>query len=465
LATFNIISKNQLMIRTYLFFAVLILIACKQPDLYQGEEYVINNVSVISMNDDGNLEDQTVVVRGDSIFHIGEYKAGPNATIIDGSGKYLMPGLTEMHAHIPVAEEGNDTLVKETLFLYLSQGVTTIRGMLGNPYHLTLKEMIAEDKILSPRVYTSSPSLNGGTVETPEEAVEKVSQYKKEGYDFLKIHPGIELEVWDALEKTAKKVGIPYAGHVPVEVGINRALDAGYQTVDHLDGYIDGLIPEDQEFDKDGGGFFGYGFTDLVDQDMISDLVAKTKAKNVAVVPTQTLYTRWFSPIDPAKMLQEPEMKYMPSKTRFSWRQNKERMINDEAYNEEKWGEYIKIRKALLKEMDDQEVNILLGSDAPQVMNVPGFSIHHEMMAMSDSGISAENILRSGTVSPAKFFDSEGEYGQILEGASADLVLLDANPIDNISNASKISGVMVRGQWLSKSAIDERLVSIAKRNQ
>ena len=448
----------------FLLATVLTMIQCSSPPVYEGEELVFQNVSIVTMADDKVLQNQSLVVRGDSIYRMGEYTPGKNATVIDGSGKYIIPGLTEMHAHIPVAVEGNDTLVKETLFLYLSQGVTTIRGMLGNPYHLELKEQIDKGEILSPRVFTSSPSINGGSVTSKEEAIEKVTQYQKEGYDFLKIHPGVKLEVWDQIEATANKVGISYAGHVPVEVGIHRALEAEYRTIDHLDGYIDGLIPDKVEFDKDAGGFFGYGFRDLVDENMIKDLVAKTKAQNVSVVATQTLFTRWFSPDDPAEMMQADEMQYMPSKTRFSWRQNKERMISDEDYNVEGWEKYIQIRKAILKEMDDQNVNFLLGSDAPQVMNVPGFSIHHEMKEMADAGFSNLKILMSGTVGPAKFFEDEGEYGVIAEGASADFILLSGNPLEDISNAQKINGVMVRGNWLSKIEIDRKLKEIATRN-
>ena len=448
-----------------LFFLVLISYQCTAPAPYDGDELVINNATIITMTSSGVLDKQNIVIRADTIFHIGKYTASPNAISIDGSGKYVMPGLTEMHAHIPVAEEGNDTLVKETLFLYLSQGVTTIRGMLGNPYHLDLKKQVANDELLSPRIYTSSPSLNGGTVTTPEEAIEKVRKYAADGYDFLKIHPGIKLEVWNALEETAESVGIPYAGHVPVEVGIHRALEGPYATIDHLDGFIDGLALENKNFEKDAGGFFGYGFTDMVDKGMIKNLVSKTKSQNVAVVPTQTLFTRWFSPTDPSEMMQAVEMKYMPAKTRFTWRQNKERMISDDDYNKETWEKYIGIRKSLLKEMDHQGVNFLLGSDAPQVMNVPGFSIHHEMAAMADAGISNRKILASGTVEPAKFFGAEGEYGQIKIGASADLILLDGNPLVDISNTKKISEIVLRGKLITKSEIDARLAQIALRNQ
>lgn len=458
---------NNLNARTISFFILfgLILSSCATKEVYSGDEYVITKVNVIDVNGNVTQGAQDVVVRGDSIFLVGTYKHGENAIVIDGTGKYLMPGLTEMHAHIPVAEEGNDTLVHETLFLYLSQGVTTIRGMLGDPYHLELKQLIEKKEILSPRVYTSSPSVNGGSVKTIEEAKSKVSQYKQDGFDFLKIHPGVKLDVWDQIESTANEVGIGYAGHVPVEVGIHRALESRYKTIDHLDGYIDGLIPDGVDFDKDGGGFFGYAFTDLVDTLLIRELAKKTMDKDVAVVPTQTLFTRWFSPEDPTMMMQEPEMQYMPAKTRFSWRQNKEKMIGNEGYNEATWEKYIEIRKQLLREMDRQGVKVLLGSDAPQVMNVPGFSIHHEMKAMADAGMSNESILKSGTVAPASFFGAEGEFGQISSGASADLILLNRNPQSDITNSTSIEGVMVRGEWLSRKRIDKRLGEIAERNK
>ncbi len=440
------------------FLISLILVSCKeQPEI---ENIIIKDVTIISMVGE-NTTTGNIEIVGTKIKSIGDVNANKLSTVIDGTGKYIIPGLTEMHAHIPTPEEGDDSYVKDVLFLYLSQGVTNIRGMLGDPYHLTLKESIASGELkISPRVYTSSHSLNGNSVTTPEEAEEKIRQYKTDGYDFLKIHPGIQLDVWNSVESTAKEVGIPYSGHVPVDVGIHRALDAQYATIDHIDGFIDGLIPKDQPFDKDGGGFFGYGFTDLVDVDLINPLVDKTKKQNVAIVPTQTLFTRWFSPTDPARDLLASEMKYMPSKTRFAWRQNKEQLINNEDYSAEQWSSYNSIRTQLLSALYKRGVTILLGSDAPQVMNVPGFSLHHEMKEMATAGMSNYDILKSGTSGPADFFGASGQFGTIQEKASADFILLNKHPLEDISNAQDIAGVMVRGYWLSRDMIDEGLKKI-----
>ena len=196
------------------------------------DDYLITGVSIISMLSNEVLPPQNVWIRDGKIASIGKPNLEKRPNIIDGTGKFLIPGLTEMHAHIPIARRDGDSLVMETLFLYLSQGVTNIRGMLGDPYHLELRKLANEKNILSPRIYTSSPSMNGNSISTAEEAITKVKQYKNDGYDFLKIHPGIKIEVWDALENTAKEVNMPFAGHVPVEVGIRRALDARYTTID-----------------------------------------------------------------------------------------------------------------------------------------------------------------------------------------------------------------------------------------
>lgn len=374
-----------------------------------------------------------------------------------------MPGLTEMHAHIPIASDEDDSYVKETLFLYLSQGVTTIRGMLGNPYHLELKKQIADETILSPRVYTSSPSMNGNSVISVSQAEEKVRRYKAEGYDFLKIHPGIKLNVMQKLVLTAQEIGMPFSGHVPAAVGIRRALDFEYATIDHLDGYVTGMASEGANADQ--GGFFGYEFTDEASEERMDELIQMTKAKGVAVVPTQTLFTRWMSPKNPAAMTTEPEMKYMPAKVRYQWRQNKENLISSPTYTEEKHARFVALRAKLMKKMYDNDIQFLSGSDAPQVFNVPGFSLLHELEDMASAGLPIYYILETSTAAPARFFSSTGKYGTVIEGASADLLLLSANPLENISNMRQQEGVMVRGRWLSKEMINDRLAEIAIKNE
>ncbi len=428
-------------------------------------DIVIKNITMIPMTGSQKMiKNQTIHLSKGKITGIGLEQIPDGVTVVDGRGKYLMPGLTEMHAHIPVPREGDDTNVRETLFLYLSQGVTTIRGMLGNPYHLDLRTMVESGEVLGPRIYTSSPSINGNSVRTPEEARQKVTQYKADGYDFLKIHPGVQMEVWNEIEKTANEVDIAYAGHVPVDVGIHRALESRYASIDHLDGYIDGLLKNPEDVDPNGGGFFGYNFIDEIDSDKIKHLVQKTKVNGVAIVPTQTLFSRWFSPTDVNILMQDPEMQYLPSEMRFAWRQSKTRLTAGD-YNPTEWSKMYSIRKKILAEMVEQDVIILLGSDAPQVMNVPGFSAHREMQDMVDGGMDTYYVLESGTSNPAKYFGTSGTFGTVTEGSSADLIILNDNPLDNIRNSTSIEGVFIRGLYMDRAEINQRLKEIALRHK
>ncbi len=434
---------------------------------HPGVVVAFTNVDVLPMTDGTQiLENRTVLVREGKIDAIGpsnEVEVPAGAEVIDGSGRFLMPGIAEMHAHIPTPREDDDSNVLETLFLYLSNGITTIRGMLGAPYHLGLREAVNRGEILSPRVYTSSPSLNGNTVPTSAEAEAKVRQYAADGYDFLKIHPGIKGDVFETLAATAKEAGIEFAGHVPVEVGVPRAIELGYASIDHLDGYVDALVPESVDRDIEAGGMFGYNFTQMADPDAIPGLVRETKEGGVWIVPTQSLLVRWTSPKSGAEMTNEPEMIYMPGSTRFQWRSFKSNLEEEEGFDPETVEHFIGLRQALLLEMYKQGVPLLLGSDAPQVFNVPGFSIQHEMRSWAEAGIPNEAILRAGTINVARYFDAEGEYGTVTEGAAADLILLEDNPLDDIGHMRERAGVMVRGLWLPRQSIDHSLQKVAEK--
>jgi len=451
----------------YCLLAFLLLIsACTDAPSQEStsaDATVISGVNIVNVRDGSIDTGKTVIVKKGLISQVLDKASEvPEGLVqIDGKGKYLMPGLAEMHAHIPSPEWGRNR-TQETLFLYLSNGITTIRGMLGHPVHLELREQAKQNEILSPRIFTSSPSLNGNTVPTPEEARKKVTAYHEEGYDFLKIHPGIPLDAFNELVKTANEVGIPFAGHVPVAVGIRHALASGYASVDHVDGFLEGLVPESANVVPNENGFFGYNFTDLADESQIDALIQMTNEYGVWVVPTQSLFDRWFSPEDAKALAQANEMQYMPASTIESWVDSKQNLINNEGYSAGQWEKFKAIRQKLIYELHHRGHGLLLGSDAPQVFNVPGFSIHHELQGMLDAGLTPLEAIQIGTINSAKYFGMEGEFGEVIPGASADLILLNANPLEDLQALQNKSGVMVRGQWLSQEEINRRLSEIAK---
>lgn len=457
-------TKNNIMTRTVLLLMTLVFVSCNQAqEQISPTATLISDVNIIDVRTGNILQERQIVIDSGKIKKISEQL--PNAddftNVIDGKGKYAVPGLAEMHAHIPSPNTTKER-IEETLFLYLSNGVTTIRGMLGHPSHLAMRKKALSGALLSPRIFTSSPSLNGNSVPTPEVAREKVTAYKDDGYDFLKIHPGIPLDAFDELVKTANEVGITFSGHVPVAVGIRHALESKYASIDHVDGFLEGLVPEEENVNPAENGFFGFAFTNLAKTDNIPDLVQLAKENEVWIVPTQSLFERWFAPISSDELLSQPEMKYMPASTLQAWKNRKEQTTGTESgFDKVQYETFDAIRLQLIKSLQENGHGLLLGSDAPQLFNVPGFSIHHEIAGMVRAKLSTIEILRSGTINPAIFFGMDDQFGEIKENMDADIVLVNANPLEDLSALKSINGVMVRGTWLSKQAIDKKLEEIA----
>lgn len=446
-----------------LLLILLMVAACGQPQEVSQSAILIRDVNLVDLKQGKVLEGYQVVVDSGIIKKVEKSagESGSYQTVIEGKGQYLMPGLAEMHAHIP-SPPTSEARTHATLFLYLSNGITTIRGMLGHPSHLQLREQVASGEVLGPRIFTSSPSLNGNTVPNPAEARKKVMEYSQAGYDFLKIHPGIELKVFDTLVKTAQEENIPIAGHVPVAVGIRNALESGYASIDHVDGFLEGLVPENSGLSPDHNGFFGFNFTDRADINRMDSLVAMARENEVWIVPTQSLFERWYAPADGDSLLQQVEMQYMPQTVLTDWKNRKlESTGPGSDFNADKWQDFIELRRQLIHALTEDGHGMLLGSDAPQLFNVPGFSIHHEIEALEKAGMSPLEILRSGTINPAVYFGKEEEFGHIAAGLAADLILIESDPLQDLTALRDISGVMVRGHWLSREEIDRKLEEVA----
>lgn len=425
---------------------------------------VFKNVNVITMESADVLSGQNVVVADGIIRSISSAEDYPDqAEIIDGEGKYLMPGLAEMHAHIPTDQVAD--LAEETLFLYLAGGVTTIRGMLGHPSHLKLRAAVADASVLGPHIYTSGPSINGNSAPDVSTVNKMIREQQEAGYDFLKLHPGLTREVFDALVKTANEVSIPYAGHVSRDVGIRHAISSKYASVDHLDGYIEGLVPAEAGVDPQENGFFGMNFTDIADESLLPDLIRFTIDNQVWVVPTQCLAERWSSPVPASELEVAQEMRYMPQQTLKQWVKSKNDMLANQDYDAGRSQRFIDLRRRMIKAMHDAGVGVLLGSDAPQVFNVPGFAILHEIEMYVAAGLTPYEAILTGTVNPAKYFNTSDRRGMVKEGYQADLLLIEGNPLEDISRLRDKAGIMIQGQWLSQPTIQNRLQKLATKYQ
>jgi imidazolonepropionase-like amidohydrolase len=439
-------------------FALLVALAaaCAPPPVADptlpGEATVaIVGAHVLPLETDRILSDHTVLVRGDRIVEVGpaalvEVPAG--AQVIDGAGRYLIPGMAEMHGHIPPPRPPREAL-EETLFLFVANGVTTVRGMLGHPNQLELREQAARGEIIAPTLYLAGPSFSGTSIDSPEQAVERARQQRQAGWDLLKIHPGLTLEEYEAVARTAHQEGIRFAGHVPAEVGIERAIELGQDTFDHLDGYVEALD----------------GRLGPVDPAALDRLVRMTLEAGAGVVPTMALWEVLLATADLDEVLAYDELAYMPREAVAGWRAAFERRSGHPDYDPRAARNIAENRIRVLSALYRGGVTVLFGTDAPQQFSVPGFSIHREIPFMTRAGMSNHAILASATVEVGRYFAEQDRFGTIAPGERADLVLLDGNPLADLGALEGPAGVMLRGRWLPREEIEGRLAEIAARHR
>ena len=444
------------------FAANLLLLAIGVPALATAQQppVVFTGVSVIPMDRETVLTNQTVIVEKGRIMYVGGRRSAPaGATSIDARGKFLMPAIAEFHAHVPSGAQA--VHAHRTLSLYALAGVATARGMLGAPMHLALRDSIAAGRLLGPRLLTSGPSFNGNSATSPGTAAAMVRDQKAAGYDLLKIHPGVPRAAFDSLAAVANALRIPFAGHVPLEVGLDLALTSKFSTIDHLDGIVEAMYAGQAPLTPQVNGFFGLGIVRQLDQSRFGAIVDRIKASGVAMVPTQILLDNYANDATGDELTSLPEFKYWVPQQTAAWRTNKNNFIAQPPVSREQRQEFIALRRRLIKALYDGGVPFLLGSDAPQLWNVPGFSAHRELGALVAAGLTPYQALRTGTVDVAKFMGEEGRSGVVRVGARADLMLLDANPLDAIANSLRINGGVVNGRWIGPAERGRMLDALA----
>lgn len=440
-----------MVMRRSLIFIVMLL----STSVSWAEATAFVNINVVPMSTETVVAAQTVLVRDGVVASIGPVDAVPipkDARVVDGTDRYLMPGLAEMHAHVPDAGSPN---IDRNFTLYVANGVTTIRGMLGHESHLALRRDLEEGTVFGPRLVTSGPSLNGRSVNGAGHASELVAAQHAAGYDFVKIHPGLDADEFDALAETANELGMPFAGHVTIAAGVPRVLEKGMATIDHLDGYFAALLPSASQGHGGYGGFFGVMLADEIEGERIPEIARKTAEAGTWNVPTQALVEVRINATPVAELRNWPEMRYVPRATLQRWVDAKNAAISEPRFDAAVAARGIELRRALILELHRAGAGLLLGADSPQVFNVPGFSIHRELDTLVAAGLTSYEALRTGTANVAEFLGSN--TGIVAPGRDADLVVLDADPLEDIRNARRIHGVMLRGKWLSANELERRL--------
>ncbi|HVT39771.1 MAG TPA: amidohydrolase family protein [Gemmatimonadaceae bacterium] len=398
---------------------------------------VFVHVRVLTMDSAVLSPSRTVLVREGKIAEIDPPRIPAGACRIEGAGRVLMPGLSDMHVHTDERE----------MPLFLANGVTLAREMNGTPKMVALRERIARGDAIGPRLLVTSPVLAGipfkniryRLITSVEDARAAAHEAKAAGYDYLKIYDGLSRAEYAALVEAGHTLGLRLDGHIPEDVGLAAVLDAG-QSIQHMD--------------KIAVALAGHG----VDTGKVADVKRIFGGRGAWVTPTIASLRA----LDIARTTQyaaalaRPEMAYVDSASLGWWRS----LAGSDARTSP--GRYYQFEISLLRALRETNTRFLLGTDAGNPLMVAGFSVHDELAALNrDGGFSAFEALRTATRNVGEFL-GDTLMGRVVVGAPADLILAPSNPLANLSVLREPAGVMVRGHWFARAQLDS-LLAVARR--
>lgn len=439
---------------------------------------VFKNVNVIPMYEEKILERQTVVIKDQSILDIGssmDIDIPSDAFIIDGEGRFLIPGLSDMMTHTSGSE--ND------LLLYLANGVTTIRIM-GNdpPEVLEWRDQIKNGERAGPNMWIWWPQIQNNNVwpeleyeeatkggktwvHSTEEAEQLVAEMAGKGVDGIKPHVVFSLDIYKALLESADKHGLPFDGHAPDSI-VQRWLTASSVSPDMSESWNQfrnlgvPALTHIEELTKMVS--FSDESTRQASEDSINQIAQETAEDGMWITTTIHPFRSWGDlAVDfEVTISKTPETKYIHPHVLNTWGWSG---TTYSSLGSRPWhSNYLNAQEKMLIALDDAGVQIMSGTDAAVPMMVPGFSLHDELETMVNAGLSPYNVLRTSTYNPALYLNQLEIFGTIEEAKRADLVLLEGNPLDDITNTKQITGTMVRGRWYSRADLDIMLEKVAK---
>lgn len=428
----------------------------------------ITHVAVATMESSRTLADQTVVIENGMIRALGPSAALDitGMQIIDGSGKYVMPGLADMHTHITDGSQFG---------VYLANGVTQVRNMEGLPFHLALARMVERETLPGPRIFTVSPLIDGLGAQAltarprslvltdPSQAELMVQRLVKRGYHEMKAYQWLTLDALQALGRAAARAGVRMAGHCPDGITFEQAITAGMGCFEHLTGIAAGHLRDEREFPSLRSQSARQGTRKVLEQianhldfDAIRRLAHTMAAQEIWNCPTLVVWQKQNQ--NPDLAMAHPDLRYEHPAAVRSWDRQLRSRFAALPCSEHEWLALARARdEALAKVVNilhEEGAPLLLGTDAPNPFVIHGWSIHEELANLVTAGLSAYEALRCATVGAARFLGASASSGSVTVGKHADLLLLRANPLETVGAVRELEAVFVNGYYLTRTELD-----------
>jgi imidazolonepropionase-like amidohydrolase len=461
----------------HLLFILLILSISAGAQQRNVDVLALTHVTVIDMTGAAPKKDMTVLIQGDRIRTIGRtgiVRVPRNAKIISAAGQFLVPGLWDMHAHF--------TETERTFPMFIANGVLGVRNTGGKPEDLfRWREEVAKGRLVGPRIVACGPIVDGPAivargpavgVGTPAEGRQMVQKLKQQGADFIKVYDQLPRDTYFAIIDEAKKLKIPVVGHVPVSITTIEASDAGQKSIEHLGSILEGSSalesellkwPEPQIKNEDYSviprnlAARGTRMLDTYDERKARQLFSHLVKNQTWQVPT-LVTKRSLALIDEIVRVSDERLKYIPESMQRRWGPQENFLLRYRT------PEYIVYNKRLFKkelqlvgDMHRAGVPFMTGTDLSIPYVFAGFSVHDELALFVDAGFTPMEALQAATRNPAMYLGEIRSHGTIESGKLANLVLLEANPLENIRNTQRITGVILMGRYFPKEALQQML--------
>jgi imidazolonepropionase-like amidohydrolase len=429
---------------------------------------VLNNVTVVDVRTGALQPEQTVILERNLIFSVGPSKLAKyprNAPSVNCRGLFLIPGLWDMHVHL-VFGDWFPSAQEISLPLFVINGVTGVRDM-GSELDIVQRwrNEIEAGRLLGPRILTSGPMLDGPkprfpssvAIATPEDARRAVADLRQRGADFIKLQSLIPRDAVFAIAEEARKQEIPFEGHVPDSVRASEMSEAGMKSFEHLIGIFEGSSPAEDDFLK--GNKTERRFLATYEPPRAAALAAMLAKNQTWQCPT-LVWERGGNLIDASDFSKDERAKYVPA----SWKNRTWKRFTEEITKGYGTDDLATRKKFIEKELEvvgmlhKAGVPFLAGTDTPAGVHIfPGYSLHEELERFVAAGFTPLEALQTATINPARFFGIEDQAGAIEKGKFADLVLLSANPLEDIANTQKIAAVVVNGRYFRHADLDKML--------